>query len=512
MAHLDPGRYDRSEYGYETDAESAEPGHRAARHARHSADAASVPPGSWPAAPGAEPPGYWPPAPGAEPGPGGGWTDDASGASGDGWRGASEDGGWHDAREGAWRDTPAGGWRGDSTGAAWRGEPDNGWRGEPGNGWRGESDNGWRDSFDGFVDGPPAAAEPAAEPGEPLAALSESTAALAGLSTPTTEPGAGGSPAGSGGPQPPPAVTGAPAGTAGGAPAGTATGAGGGTAAGTDAPSGSSGASNGRAGRNLPAAIGVGLGLGGVVLASLQWRPAFIVVVMLAVAVGTWEMARAVRVGGIQAPLVPLLVGGPVIVGLAWRGGPAALPYGLLATALAVLVWRLADGAAGYQRDVTAAILIATYVPFLASFAVLLVLPDDGGTRVLVTLAGVVLSDTGGYVTGVFLGRHPMAPSVSPKKSWEGLAGSLVWTGVGGAVLLHLFLDAAWWHGLVFGVVVSAASVLGDLAESLIKRDLGVKDMSNLLPGHGGLMDRLDSILLAAPAAYAVLSVLVPAA
>jgi phosphatidate cytidylyltransferase len=131
---------------------------------------------------------------------------------------------------------------------------------------------------------------------------------------------------------------------------------------------------------------------------------------------------------------------------------------------------------------------------------------------VLVTLAGVVLSDTGGYAAGVFFGRRPMAPTVSPKKSWEGLAGSLVATAVGAALLLYFLFDVAPWWGAVFGLAVSAASVLGDLGESMIKRDLRVKDMSNLLPGHGGLMDRLDSILFAAPTAYVLLTVIAPPA
>jgi phosphatidate cytidylyltransferase len=198
------------------------------------------------------------------------------------------------------------------------------------------------------------------------------------------------------------------------------------------------------------------------------------------------------------------------MAGLAWYGGAEALTLGLIATVIAALVWRLADGPAGYHRDVVAALLIAVYVPFLGGFAVLLARGDGGDLRVLAALVGVVLSDTGGYVAGVFFGRRPMAPSVSPKKSWEGAVGSLLAAAAGGALMLYFMFDVAWWYGALFGVAVASASVLGDLAESLIKRDLGIKDMSSLLPGHGGLMDRLDSILFAAPVAYTVLALVVP--
>jgi phosphatidate cytidylyltransferase len=221
-------------------------------------------------------------------------------------------------------------------------------------------------------------------------------------------------------------------------------------------------------------------------------------------------MVRAVHPSDAHPPLVPLVAGGTAMTALAWYGGAEALTLGLVATAVAALVWRLAEGPSGYQRDVAAAILIAVYVPFLGGFAVLLARPEDGALRVVAALAGVVLSDTGGYIAGVFLGKHPMAPSVSPKKSWEGFAGSLVATAAGGALLLYLMFDVAPWYGALFGLTVSAASVLGDLAESLLKRDLGIKDMSNLLPGHGGLMDRLDSVLFAVPVAYAVLVLVAP--
>ncbi len=266
-----------------------------------------------------------------------------------------------------------------------------------------------------------------------------------------------------------------------------------------------------RAGRNLPAAIGIGVLLAAAVLASLfLWRPAFLGVIVVAVGIGCWELVRAVRSTGVSPPLVPLVVGGALMAGLAWWGHGDALTFGLIVTVLAVMVWRLADGPGGYGRDVTAATLIAVYLPFLAGFVALLASPADGELRVLVMLAGVVLSDTGGYVAGVLFGRHAMAPTVSPKKSWEGLVGSLLAASVGGALLLFFLFEIPFWLGALFGLAVSASAVLGDLGESLIKRDLGVKDMSNLLPGHGGLMDRLDSIVFAAPTAYLLLILMAP--
>jgi phosphatidate cytidylyltransferase len=278
---------------------------------------------------------------------------------------------------------------------------------------------------------------------------------------------------------------------------------------GFDEPSRASAKSKG--GRNLPAAIGVGLALAAVVLGSLfLWRPAFLGVVAVAVGVGIWELVRAMRSTGANPPLVPLVAGGVLMAGIAWWGGADALTFGLMITIVAAMVWRLADGVRGYGRDVTMATLVAVYIPFLGGFAAMLASPPDGALRVVVTLAAVVLSDTGGYIVGAKLGRHPMAPSVSPKKSWEGLAGSLLATALGSAVLLFVIFDVAVWWGLLFGAAVSVAAVVGDLGESMIKRDLGVKDMSNLLPGHGGLMDRLDSILFAAPAAYLMLTAIAP--
>ncbi|WP_051366866.1 phosphatidate cytidylyltransferase [Hamadaea tsunoensis] len=265
------------------------------------------------------------------------------------------------------------------------------------------------------------------------------------------------------------------------------------------------------AGRNVPVSIAVGVLLAATVLGVLFFaKPFFVLVLLAAAGVGIWELVRAIRNSGANPPLIPLLAGGAVMLGLSWFRGVEALSLGLLISVLAVFVWRLADGPAGYQKDMGASALILLYVPFLLSFASPLATPDDGQWRILCALAAVVLSDTGGFVAGVLFGKHPMAPTISPKKSWEGFAGSLVGAGLISAILLATQLHVKPWWGALFGIAVAVACVLGDLAESLLKRDLGIKDMSNLLPGHGGLMDRLDSILFALPTAYLLLSLLAP--
>jgi phosphatidate cytidylyltransferase len=154
-------------------------------------------------------------------------------------------------------------------------------------------------------------------------------------------------------------------------------------------------------------------------------------------------------------------------------------------------------------------VFTAAYVPLLCSFAALMVVPPDGAARVLVFVIGVVASDVGGYTAGVLAGKHPMAPTISPKKSWEGFGGSLVTGMVAGALSVVFLLHGPWWAGVLTGALLVVSATLGDLVESLMKRDIGIKDMGTLLPGHGGVLDRLDSLLPTALVAWAALSVLV---
>jgi phosphatidate cytidylyltransferase len=262
----------------------------------------------------------------------------------------------------------------------------------------------------------------------------------------------------------------------------------------------------------MVAAIGVGAGLGAVILLSLLvYRPAFLLVLLVAILVGVVELTRALQAGGVRAPLLPVLAGTVAMLALAWTRGASGLVVGFLLTVLAVLLWRLGDGPDGYLRDASAGVLVALYVPLLAGFCVLLLVPDDGAARVLAFIATVVGNDVGGFAAGVLFGKHPMAPSVSPKKSWEGMAGSVLACVLVATPIVTLALGGPWWGGVLFGVALAVSATAGDLGESLIKRDLGIKDMGNLLPGHGGIMDRLDSLLPSAAVAYLLLSVVAPA-
>ena len=265
-----------------------------------------------------------------------------------------------------------------------------------------------------------------------------------------------------------------------------------------------------RAGRNLPAAIGVGLSLGGLILGTVwsPWRWLFVGVILLASAVGTIEIVQALRTLDARPALAPLLLGGSAMIVVAYRDGPTDLFLAFAVTVLACLVWRIGEPGLGAFRDLSASVLTAAYVPFLLGFAALITAAPNGPARITACVATIVCSDTGGYLAGVLFGKHPMAPSVSPKKSWEGFAGSTVFCVVAGVLFFWLLLDTTPWLGILFGLAVVCSATLGDLGESMIKRDIGIKDMGNLLPGHGGLMDRLDSILPTVAVSYVLFSVL----
>jgi phosphatidate cytidylyltransferase len=262
---------------------------------------------------------------------------------------------------------------------------------------------------------------------------------------------------------------------------------------------------HGRAGRDVPVSIASAVVLIGLILVTLLvWKTLFIVVVAAAVTVAVWELHRGFAVKGIDLPEQPLMAGGVVMVVVAYFWGAPALVTATAVTALVVMLWLLRRGVPGYLQNASAAVFAVVYVPFLGSFVALMLREggatdfhryDAGVKGILAFIAVTAASDIGGFVAGVLFGRHPMAPVISPKKSWEGFAGSAVFCVAVGVAMIVWVLDAAWWIGVCLGLIAVVMATLGDLCESVIKRDLGVKDMSRVIPGHGGLMDRLDSLL-----------------
>ncbi|WP_142062931.1 phosphatidate cytidylyltransferase [Pseudarthrobacter sp. B4EP4b] len=273
-----------------------------------------------------------------------------------------------------------------------------------------------------------------------------------------------------------------------------------------------------KAGRNLPAAVVVGLAMLFAVLGGLLFLPLGFVAVTTTFAVfGVWEIYRALEANGTRMPIVPVMTGTVAMPFCAYLGGIESLLFAMLLSSVAVLLWRSVESAAGSANSIFAGVFTLGWVPFFISFAALPLhaaggatplglwpggtIPD-GAWQVAVMLLLVVSNDTFGYLVGASLGKHPMAPKISPKKSWEGFAGSIAGAMLIGVLACLFVLDKPWWVGIILAVGTVAASTAGDLAESMVKRELGVKDMSSILPGHGGVMDRLDSIVFASPVVF----------
>ncbi|WGW13091.1 phosphatidate cytidylyltransferase [Saxibacter everestensis] len=266
---------------------------------------------------------------------------------------------------------------------------------------------------------------------------------------------------------------------------------------------------HGRAGRDLTSAIIVGALIGATVLCSLLIMPdLYVLVVIAGVMAALWELGAALNRTGARVARVPAMVGGACMVVATHFGGAEALWVSFALACGAILLWGVLERKPQAVKDVSLGIFAIGYVALLACFTVLMLEHPEGWARVLIFLALVVASDLGGYIIGIFFGKHPIATKISPKKSWEGFAGSAVF-GIGiGLWLVPWLLDGPWWIAVVLGLVMPVTATLGDFAESMIKRDLRLKDMGTLLPGHGGVMDRLDSILPAAPVAYLLFMIL----
>ena len=265
-----------------------------------------------------------------------------------------------------------------------------------------------------------------------------------------------------------------------------------------------------KAGRNLPAAIAVGVIMGGgALLTLLTVKATFLIYMGLALSIGLHELAGAFRTREIRIPVIPVLLGGAAMVVSAYWAAGGAVAAAFAVTLIAILTWRMPGGAEGYVKDVTGAVFATAYLALPGAAVAAMLAPADGGKRVLTFVILTVCSDIGGYFAGITLGRtgaHKMAPTISPKKTWEGLAGAALTVVAAGVILFMALLHGHWWQGVITGIAAVAAAVLGDLAESLMKRDLGIKDMGTLLPGHGGIMDRLDSLLICAPVVWLLLA------
>ncbi|MCJ1673196.1 MULTISPECIES: phosphatidate cytidylyltransferase [unclassified Rathayibacter] len=266
-----------------------------------------------------------------------------------------------------------------------------------------------------------------------------------------------------------------------------------------------------RSGRNLVSATVIGLiGGGAMVVSLLVVKELFMVLAGALVLLAALELSSALRHAGRDIPRIPTGVVAVVAVPAAYYGGMQAAWFAVLGGSALVALWRLGEQLLRRTRstgrelllDVGLGAFVQIYVTFLGAFAIRLVAEEGGQFWALSFLILVIVVDTGAYVSGLTWGKHPMAPRISPKKTWEGFAGAAVAGVVVGVLLALLLLGQPWWVGAVFGAVVLLTATLGDLAESLIKRDIGIKDMSSWLPGHGGFLDRLDSILPSAAAAY----------
>jgi phosphatidate cytidylyltransferase len=275
-------------------------------------------------------------------------------------------------------------------------------------------------------------------------------------------------------------------------------------ASGDSAPAVAEGTS--RAGRNLPVAILIGLVLAGLVLGSLffvEWL--FIVLMAGGLSIGAIELIGAMKTKGIKVQTIPVVLAISASCAVAYHWGNEAFVLAVGLSWLLLVALRLIEGPDGFVRDSAATLLTYTYLGVFGSFAALMLAQTHGAQRIVIMIALVVCNDVGGYAVGILAGRHPIAPALSPKKSWEGFVGSVILAAGVGAWLVVWLVDGKWWQGVLLGFAIAISATFGDFVESAIKRDLGVKDLGTKLPGHGGFMDRLDSQIPSAFVSYILL-------
>jgi phosphatidate cytidylyltransferase len=263
---------------------------------------------------------------------------------------------------------------------------------------------------------------------------------------------------------------------------------------------------NQKAGRKLLPSIAVSLAILAVVFLSVYFVPiAFALLVWVAVMLALRELVAAYKTGGIELPEVALQVAGTALLIAAWNGKVSGLAVAMTIAIPNVLVYMLFKNPKDFVRRGASAAFAIFYIPFLAGFILLLSHIENGPSRILTLVVLVACNDTFAYLFGVLLGRHKMAPHISPKKTWEGFTGSIIATTIGSALVFTYALHKDWWIGAIIGLMAVVTATCGDLIESAVKRDLSIKDMGNILPGHGGILDRIDSVLFTGPAVWFVL-------
>jgi phosphatidate cytidylyltransferase len=260
---------------------------------------------------------------------------------------------------------------------------------------------------------------------------------------------------------------------------------------------------NKRAGRKLLPSILVSLSLLTLIFGSITIEPKlFLALICVVILLGVRELTHAYRAGGIELPDLPLMIAALIILLASWFGGTQGLAVSTSLIFPVLMVLLLAISQKDFIKRSTSAIFAVFYLAVLGGFILLLANNEAGAKHILALVILISCNDTFAYFAGVLFGKHKLVPSISPKKSWEGLIGGLVASLIGGALVFHLAFETAWYVGSAIGVMTVVTATCGDLIESAIKRDLAIKDMSNLLPGHGGIMDRLDSALFTAPAVW----------
>jgi len=268
----------------------------------------------------------------------------------------------------------------------------------------------------------------------------------------------------------------------------------------------------GTGGRDMRVAVGSGLLLGiAALLCFAAGTVASMVIVCVVVLLATAEAYAAFRRAQYHPATLLGLVAVLSLLIETYNKGVAALPLVLVLLVAGSFIWYLArvEPAAEPVSGITATVFVFVWVGAFGSFAALLLNPNlfpnrHGIAFVLAAVIVTVADDVASLLVGSAMGHHQLAPSISPNKSWEGLIGGAVAAILVSVVVVHFIHPWTISKAAIYGVVVAVVAPLGDLSQSMIKRHLGLKDMGRLLPGHGGILDRVDGLLFVIPATYFV--------